>query len=246
MQTFRSFDGVELAYWDKGEGEPLLLLNGFTANSHINWELSGIADNLLKAGRRVVMMDARGHGESEKPHSSYSYWNRAMAQDVGALSEYLMLYDYDIIGYSMGAKVAIEAALMFERMRSLVLAGLHIYDKDWTISDKERKAKVKNMLDENPKEKDIYREFAEKTGGDRKAFAARLEGNIYPEFSHWDLKKIHLPVLVINASREYDAKEAASFFPNARGITLRGSHITLLRNKNFSNEVISFLDDLDD
>jgi len=245
MQTFQSFDGVEIAYWDQGEGEPILLLHGFTANSNINWEISGIADNLLKSGRRVIMMDARGHGESDKPHSSYSYWNRAMAKDLGGLAEYLMLYDYDILGYSMGAKVAIESALMFGRMRSLILAGLHMYEKDWTLSDKERKAKVKNMLDDNPKEKDEYWEYAEKTGGDRKAFAARLEGNIYPEFSHWDLKKIHLPVLIINGTREYDASEAASFFPNAKSVSLRGSHITLLRNKGFSNEVIAFLDSLD-
>jgi len=102
-----------------------------------------------------------------------------------------------------------------------------------------------NVFSLNPKEKDQYRVFAEKTGGDRKAFAARIEGNIYPEFIHWDLKKIHLPILIINASREYDASEAASFFPNARGVTLKGSHITLLRNKNFSNEVISFLNELD-
>ena len=245
METFQSFDGVQIAYWDMGEGDPILLLHGFTANSDINWGKSGITENLLNSGRRVIMMDARGHGESGKPHTSYSYWNRAMAQDVGAIAEYLMLYDYDIIGYSMGAKVAIEAALIFSRIRSLVLAGLHIYDKDWTLSDKERKKKVKNMLDDNPKEKDQYRVFAEKTGGDRIAFAARLEGNIYPEFIHEDLMKLHLPILIINASREYSAEEAASFFPNARGVSLRASHITLLRNKNFSNEVLSFLNELD-
>ncbi len=245
MKTFESFDGVEIAYWDEGNGDPIVLLHGFTANSEINWQRSGIADELLASGRRVIMMDARGHGESDKPHASYSYWNRAMAQDLGGLVEYLMLYDYDMLGYSMGAKVAIEAERMFGRMRSMVLAGLHIYDKDWTMTDKERKRKVKSMLDDNPKEKDEYREFAEKTGGDRKAFAARLEGNIYPEFSHWDLQKIHIPVLVINGSREYSAEEAASFFPNARGLSLRGSHITVLRNNSFATEVLSFLNELD-
>lgn len=245
METFRSFDDVELAYWDMGEGDPILLLHGFTANSKINWEMSGIAENLVKSGRRVIMFDARGHGESAKPHHSYSYWNRAMAKDLISIVECLGLYEYDILGYSMGAKVAIEATLMSEGMRSLVLAGLHLYEKDWTLSDKERKKKVKNMLDDNPKEKDEYRLFAEKTGGDRKAFAARLEGNIYPEFIHADLMKLHLPILIINGSREYAAAEAAAFFPNGRGVSLRASHITLLRNKNFSNEVISFLDGLD-
>ena len=109
MKTFESFDGVEIAYWDEGDGDPIVLLHGFTANSKINWQRSGIADELLASGRRVIMMDARGHGESDKPHASYSYWNRAMAQDLGGLAEYLMLYDYDMLGYSMGAKVAIEA-----------------------------------------------------------------------------------------------------------------------------------------
>ena len=245
MEMFKSFDGVQIAYWDQGEGEPILLLHGFTANSHINWELSGIAENLLKTGRRVIMMDARGHGESDKPHASYSYWNRAMAKDVGGLAEHLILYDYDILGYSMGAKVAIEASLMFGRMRSLVLSGLDIYEEGWTLSDKERRAKVKSMLSDNPEGKDEYWKYAEKTGGDRKAFAARLEGSIYPEFSHWDLKKIHLPVLILNGTREYDVSEAASFFPNAKGVSLRGSHVTLLRNKSFSNQVITFLDSLD-
>lgn len=241
MKMFRSFDDVEIAYWDQGEGEPLLLLHGFTANSHINWELSGIAKALIDSGRRVIMMDARGHGESDKPHASYSYWNRAMAKDVGGLAEYLMLYDYDVLGYSMGAKVAIEAQLMYARMKRMVLAGLEIYDEDWTLSDKERKKRVKNMLDDNPEGKDEYWKYATKTGGDRKAFAARLEGNIYPEFSHWDLKKLHLPILIINGTREYDAEKAASFFPDAKGLSLRGSHITLLRNKTFPNEVLTFL-----
>lgn len=244
MNKFTSFDDVEITYWDQGEGDPILLLHGFTANSHINWELSGIADALLKSGRRVIMMDARGHGESDKPHTSYSYWNRAMAKDVGGLVEYLMLYDYDVLGYSMGAKVAIEAELMFGRMRSMILAGLEIYDKDWVLTDKERKRRVKNMLSDNPEGKDEYWKYAMKTGGDRKAFAARLEGNIYPEFSHWQLKKLHLPILIINGTREYDAEKAASYFPNAKGISLRGSHITLLRNKNFATEVMSFLNDL--
>lgn len=244
MQTFTSFDGVEIAYWDKGEGVPILLLHGFTADSHINWELSGIADELLNNGRRVIMMDARGHGKSDKPHTSYSYWNRAMAKDVGGLAEHLILYDYDILGYSMGAKVAIETELIFGRIRSMVLSGLEIYDKDWTLSDKERKARVKSMLSDNPEGKDEYWKYAEKTGGDRKAFAARLAGNIYPEFTHWDLQKLHLPILVINGTREYDAEKAASYFPSAKGISLRGSHVTVLRNKNFSKEVISFLNEM--
>ena len=94
-----------------------------------------------------------------------------------------MLYDYDILGYSMGAKVAIETELMYGRIRSMALAGLHIYDKDWTMSQKDREARVRSMLDDNPSNKDPYRQFADKTGGDRKAFAARLEGTIFPEFS---------------------------------------------------------------
>ena len=242
MDTFQSFDNTELAYTDSGgEGEPIVLLHGFTGSSKLNWIDTGVYDALRFSGRRIIMLDARGHGKSGKPRNSYSYWNRAMAKDVSSLGEHLSLYEFDLMGYSMGAKTAIEAERMYSVIRSLVLVGLSIYEEGWYLDEAERKARVRNMLDDYPEKPDPCRIRADETGGDREAFAARLEGAIFPEFIQDDLKKIHLPVLIVNGTRDYDAEEAASYFPSAKGVRIEGGHLSVLKNERLTEEVLSFL-----
>lgn len=242
MEMFRSFDGVELAFTDSGGGEPLVLLHGFTGSSRINWEETGVYEKLLESGRRIIMLDARGHGKSEKPHTSYSYWNRAMARDIQALAERLGLHEYDLLGYSMGAKVSIEAAVMYSDIRSLTLAGISIYDREWQISEADRRARVEEMLAEKLREKDAAGNWNIGPEGDKKAFTARLEGSIFPEYTRDDLRNIRIPVLVINGSEDYDANKASSFFPNAKGVSIDGDHHTFLVNENFATVVLSFLE----
>jgi len=244
MEKLRSFDGVELAFTDTGgEGAALIMLHGFTGSSRINWVDTGVYGKLAESGRRIVMFDARGHGESDKPHNSYSYWNRAMARDVNELAENLGLREYDLLGYSMGAKVSIETAVRYTNVRSLTLTGLSIYDCDWKLGEAERRERVSEMLEGKLKKKKDTGEF--NIEGDRKAFAARLEGSIFPEYTHSDLRNIKTPVLVINGTQNYDAKKAASFFPNARGVTLDGDHHSVITHENFTKEILDFLDKLD-
>lgn len=244
MERFRSFDGVELAYSDSsGGGEPLVLLHDFTTSSRIDWVETGVCSSLVKKELRVIMLDARGHGESEKPHASYSYWNRAMAKDVNALSMHLGLDEYGLMGYSMGAKVAIEAALMYERIKRLVLVGLAIYESDWWYNEAERSVRIKNMLGRRARKGDMYRRSADKHGGDRKAFAARLEGAILPEFTRGDLRRIRIPVLVVNGDEdEYGAAKAACCFPSGQGVTLEGDHRSVLVNKGLPAEALTFFE----
>jgi len=101
------------------------------------------------------------------------------------------------------------------------------------------------MLEDSPKKKSVWREHADSTGGDRKAFAAVLEGTIYPEFTPNNLSKLHAPALILNGTKEYDAQEAASFFPEAQGKSLRGNHYSVLNNKSLPGEVLNFLKSLD-
>jgi pimeloyl-ACP methyl ester carboxylesterase len=244
MDSFMSFDGVDLAFTDSGgEGAALIMLHGFTGSSRINWVETGVYEKLTGSGRRIVMLDARGHGESEKPHASYSYWNRAMARDVNELAENLGLREYDLLGYSMGAKVSIETAVMYRQVRGLVLTGLSIYERDWKLGEAERRERVSEMLEGKLKEKKDAGEF--NIEGDRKAFAARLEGSIFPEYTHSDLRNIKKPVLVLNGAKDYDAEKAASFFPNARGISLDGDHHSVITHVDFTKEILDFLDMLD-
>jgi len=245
MEKFRSFDGVELSYHDPGgKGEPVILLHGFATSSRIDWAETGVYGALSRKDRRGIMLDARGHGESAKPHDSYSYCNRAMARDVNALAELLGLTAYDVMGCSMGAKVAIEAALMCPGIRRLVLVGLDVYERGWQYNEAERLARVKNMLSRRSGKGDAFRLLAERYGGDRRAYAARLEGAALPEFTRDDLGSIRIPVLVVNGKNDVlDASEAASYFPDGRGAALGGDYRTVLGCGEFHELALSFLDE---
>jgi pimeloyl-ACP methyl ester carboxylesterase len=244
MERFRSFDGVELAFCDShGSGESLVMLHDFTTSSRIDWVDTGVYSAFVNRGMRAVLLDARGHGESEKPHASYYYWNRAMAKDVHALSEYLGLEEYGLMGYAMGAKVAIEAALMYEGVKKLTLVGISVYDDDWHYNEAERLARVKNMLSRRVRTGDPYRRSAEPYSGDRKAFAARLQGAILPEFTRSELRRIRIPVLVVNGNEEeYSAPEAACCFPSGEGVTLGGDHRSVLMNSDLPARALRFLE----
>ena len=64
-QHFTS-DGIDIAYLDEGEGEPILLIHGFASNLAVNWGATGWIDTLKRAGRRVIAMDVRGHGRERQ------------------------------------------------------------------------------------------------------------------------------------------------------------------------------------
>lgn len=98
--NFFKSSGVKLCYYDVGEGEPVVLLHGFTINSQVNWELSGIVPK-LRNDFRVVALDVRGHGGSEKPHDPNKY-GAEMIEDVVRLLDHLRIQRAHIVGYSMG------------------------------------------------------------------------------------------------------------------------------------------------
>ncbi|MBQ0818022.1 MAG: alpha/beta fold hydrolase, partial [Methyloceanibacter sp.] len=100
MQSFDS-DGVEIAYLDEGEGEPILLIHGFASNSEANWIAPNWVRTLTEAGRRVIAYDNRGHGESEKLYDPELYGAPTMAEDARRLLDHLGVEQADMLGYSM-------------------------------------------------------------------------------------------------------------------------------------------------
>src|SRR5262245_10804358 len=130
MPSFRHGQ-VELVYLDEGAGEPVVLVHGFASNAAVNWVHPGWVATLTRAGRRAIALDLRGHGASTKLYDPAAYHSAVMAQDVGALIDHLGLPNADVMGYSMGARIAAFLALAQpQRVRGLILGGLgsHLVD----------------------------------------------------------------------------------------------------------------------
>lgn len=118
-------DGVKLHYTVMGEGEPVLLLHGYTANGSLNWKLPGTV-RLLAEDFQVIVMDVRGHGHSD-PAEEYGV---EMVHDAVRLLDHLNIEDAHVAGYSMGGMITLKMLTMYpERIRSAAVCGMGWYDE---------------------------------------------------------------------------------------------------------------------
>jgi pimeloyl-ACP methyl ester carboxylesterase len=114
-------DGVEIQYADKGSGEPVVLIHGFTGSYARHIESPGLMDRLEKAGYRAIAIDCRGHGQSGKPHDDSAY-GMQMVQDVIRLMDHVKIERAHLFGYSMGG--AIVSQLLVRQPRRVLTATL--------------------------------------------------------------------------------------------------------------------------
>ncbi len=120
---FTAEDGLTLAYHEIGGGPPVVLLHGYISAALDTWMRSGAAGGLLAAGRRLIMPDMRGHGESATPHDPDAYPPDALVRDAQTLIAHLGLIDYDLAGYSLGARIAARLMALGARPGRAVLGG---------------------------------------------------------------------------------------------------------------------------
>jgi pimeloyl-ACP methyl ester carboxylesterase len=246
MQSFDS-DGVRIAYIDEGEGEPILLIHGFASKVAANWRDAHWVRTLTAAPRRVIALDNRGHGRSEKLYEPNRYGAPAMAEDARRLLDHLGVGRADVMGYSMGARIAVFLALAHpERVRSLILAGAGINLVRGMVGT----GPVARAL-EAPRIEDVtndtarsFRAFAEQTGSDLKALAACLRGpreKITPE----DLARIAVPTLVATGSEDVIAgsgRELVNLIPGAQLLDIAGrDHMKAVGDTHFKQGVLDFL-----
>jgi pimeloyl-ACP methyl ester carboxylesterase len=124
-------DGVRLRYIVGGEGETVVLLHGFSGSAEGLYVEPGTFGALVEAGFRVVALDQRGHGNSDKPHGPDDY-GLEMVEDVRRLLDHLHVDKVHLAGYSMGSKVANTFRERYpERLYSIVLGG---YGWPWRSS----------------------------------------------------------------------------------------------------------------
>ncbi|XSG82221.1 MAG: alpha/beta fold hydrolase [Methyloligella sp. ZOD6] len=251
MQEFKTrefdSDGVKINYLDVGEGDPVLLIHGFASNIEANWIATSWVTTLTKAGRRVIALDNRGHGKSEKLYAPERYGSPAMAEDAVRLLDHLGIGRADVIGYSMGARISAFLAFAHpDRVRSLVFGGLGITMVRGMIGA----GPLAHAL-EAPSIDDVtnatarsFRSFAESTKSDLKALAACMRGpreKVKPEA----LGEISVPTLIVVGSEDViggSPAELAALIPNSQYLELKGrDHMKAVGDKQFKEAVLDFL-----
>jgi pimeloyl-ACP methyl ester carboxylesterase len=242
-----SHNGVEIAFLDEGEGDPVVLVHGFASNKEVNWAATAWVSALTRAGRRVIALDDRGHGQSAKLYDPADYHSAIMAEDVRALLDHLDLPRADVIGYSMGARITAFLALAHpERVRSAVLGGLGSRLVEGvglpdTIADALEGPSLAAVTDPTAY---LFRAFAEQTKSDLRALAACLRGS-RQMLSRDEVGRIAVPLLVAVGSKDLIAgspQQLAALIPGARALVIPDrDHMLAVGDKAFKAGVATFL-----
>jgi pimeloyl-ACP methyl ester carboxylesterase len=246
MPSFRHGE-VEIAFLDEGTGEPIVLVHGFASNRQVNWVNPGWVRTLTGAGRRAIALDNRGHGVSSKLYDPTAYHSAMMAQDVRALLDHLNIERADVMGYSMGARIAAFLAVDHpQRVRSVVLGGLGIrLVKGIGLSENIAEAlEARSLADVRDPTGRSFRSFAEQTKSDLKALAACMRGS-RQTLSREQVAGIRVPVLVAVGTEDKvagSAQELAALIPGARALDIPDrDHMLAVGDKVFKAGVLDFL-----
>lgn len=244
-----SFDhgGVEIAYLDEGEGEPILLIHGFASSKNVNWVYPSWLTELTRAGRRVIALDNRGHGESAKLYDPQDYRLDAMAGDALALLDHLGVTRADVMGYSMGGRITSHIALLApERVRSAVLGGIGIglVNGGGPGENVARALEADSLDDVTDPMGRTFRAFAEQTRSDRRALAACMRGSrelMSPE----TVSRIAVPVLIAVGTVDDiagSAHELRSLIPGSEVLDIpRRDHMRAVGDRAYKEGVLAFL-----
>ncbi|MBY8881478.1 alpha/beta fold hydrolase [Actinacidiphila acidipaludis] len=122
VSYFPARDGVRLAYREVGTGRPLVLLHGITGDGTL-WLARGQVGTPAAREHRVILPDFRGHGLSAKPQEASAYPPDVLTDDALALVEHLGLEDYDLGGYSLGARIVVRMLVRGAAPRRAVVGG---------------------------------------------------------------------------------------------------------------------------
>ncbi|MDI1364234.1 MAG: alpha/beta fold hydrolase [bacterium] len=244
QQRFKSFDGVEIAWRTLGEGRPTLMLHGFLANAEFNWFAPGIAAAVAATGRQVIAPDLRGHGHSAAPIDPAAWPSDVLAADQEALIAHLGLTDYDLVGYSLGARTAVRMVTRGARPARLALGGM---GDSGLLAAGARAAMFEDSI--------RHGEAARDPRAGRRVQAMMAASGLVPAAmlgvltsfvatSEAQLRAIDIPTLVIAGQDDDDngsAEGLAAMLTNARAVRTTGDHLSAVMDPALAAGLSAFL-----
>lgn len=246
MEYFLS-RGLRLAYRIEGEGKPILLIHGFASTHRVNWVATGWSKALTEAGYRVILPDGVGHGMSDKPHDKEAYALDLMAQDAVALLDHLGEAQVDVMGYSMGAMVALGMAMrQGERLDNVIAAGV---GENLLSPARDAKTVIDALLTDDPASianpgAALFRRFADLNNQDRAALAlcfAKIR-EPFPAENLWD---IFNPVLIVAGETDESAGDPGELAARIRDasafIVPKRDHMRTVGDPAYKKAVLGFL-----
>lgn len=243
-QSFASFDGQAIVWREIGAGRPVILLHGLFSNADMNWLRWGTAQTVADAGFRVIMPDFRAHGLSAAPHDSGSYPPDVLSQDIEALVAHLGLGDFDLGGYSLGARTTVRLIVRGLRPRRAVLAGMGLQG---IVGSNLRSGFFLNVIANRDTAARgtpewMAAQFMKTTGTDPDAVAHVLRAQAQTDPAQ--LAAITTPTLVVCGAEDQDngsAAELAAALPEARYVEMPGNHMSAVTRPELGIAIRDFL-----
>ena len=244
IKHWTASDGVDLAYREMGEGRPVVLVHGLFSDAATNWIKFGAAEAIASRGFRVIMPDLRAHGLSGKPHDPACYPDGILGRDLEELIAHLRLDDFDLGGFSLGARTTVQAVGEGVKPRRAVLAGMGLEGLAGWLRRKDFFLDAIELADTASRGDPHWLaiQFMKTMKIDREA--AKL---LLPTFTdakdEW-LVAFTMPTLVLCGTEDHDngsAEKLAAALPDAEYIGIPGTHMSSVTKPEFGSALAEFL-----
>lgn len=243
---FTAPDGVALAWHEMGESgaRPVVLFHGLFSNAATNWIKFGHAAAIEAKGFRLIMPDLRAHGQSGKPHHPAAYPPDILADDGFALIAHLGLEDYDLGGYSLGARTSVRMAIEGASPRRLIGSGMGL---SGLLHTSGRSGHFRDVLTglgthERGSPEWFAEAFMKTNGGDPQALLLLLD--TFVDSTEAELRGISMPTLVLQGADDRDngsAEDLARLLPDARYVEVPGNHMSAVTKPDLGRAMADFL-----
>lgn len=244
VRHWTASDGVDLAVHELGKGRPVVLLHGLFSDANMNWIRFGHAERIAAGGFRAIMPDLRAHGLSGRPHEPEHYPQGILARDLRELVAHLGLTEFDLGGFSLGARTTVEGVGEGLRPRRAILSGAGLDGLRHWERRKHFFLEAIELFDRVQRGDPHWLsvQFMKSQKIDRVAAGLLLE-SFADTFLEW-LKAFTMPTLVVCGSEDDDngsAKELAAALPSAIFREVPGTHMSSVTKPELGEAIATFL-----